>query len=60
MKDIELKTSEVILKELKNKKFVLNDLKNKIISEINEYVIEKTGRKPIIMPVIMEIKNEDE
>jgi ribonuclease J len=56
IKEIENKTYNVILKELKNKKNTIVDLKNKIINETNQFVIEKTGRKPIIMPVIMEIK----
>lgn len=32
------------------------DLKNQIILEINPYINELTGRRPIVLPVIMEIK----
>ena len=59
LKSIEDKATEVIIKELKNKKFNYTDLKNQIISEISPYILEKTGRKPIILPVIMDIKNND-
>ena len=33
------------------------DLKNEIVSALSIYAYEKTGRKPIILPVIMDIKN---
>ena len=59
LKQIEYKAQGVILKELKNKKFNYSDLKNQIINEIGPYIMEKTGRKPIVLPVIMDIKNND-
>ena len=34
------------------------DLKNQIILELNPYINDLTGRRPIILPVIMEIKEE--
>ena len=37
--------------------FSLTDLKNRIILEINSFVIELTGRRPIIIPMIL-ISNE--
>ena len=57
LKSIENKASETITKELKNKKFNYSDLKNQIINEVSPFILEKTGRKPIILPVIMDIKN---
>lgn len=33
------------------------DLKSEIVSALSTYAYEKTGRKPIILPVIMDIKN---
>lgn len=57
IKQIENKATEVLIKEFKNKKFNYNELKNNIINEVNSYIIEKTGRKPIILPVLMNIEN---
>lgn len=34
------------------------DLKNIIILELNSYITELTGRRPIILPMILEIKNK--
>ena len=59
LSQIENKAEEVIKRELNNKKFNIADLKNKIITDVNDFIIEKTGRKPIIMPVIMDIKSSD-
>ncbi len=39
-----------------NVKYNYVDLKNQIILELNPYINELTGRRPIILPVIMEIK----
>ena len=39
-----------------NAKYNYLDLKNQIILEINPYINDLTGRRPIILPVIMEIK----
>lgn len=39
-----------------NNKYNYIDLKNQIILELNPYIVELTGRRPIILPVIMEIK----
>ena len=41
--------------ELEKDNFNLTDLKNRIILEINSYVIELTGRRPIIIPMILSI-----
>ncbi len=39
-----------------NAKYNYLDLKNQIILDLNPYIVELTGRRPIILPVIMEIK----
>ena len=59
LKEIENKAFEVIVKELKNKKFNYSDLKSQIVNELAPFLLEKTGRKPIVLPVIMDIKNSD-
>ena len=59
LKQIENKATEIIIKELKNKNFNYSELKNNIINEVNTYIISKTGRKPIILPVLMDIKSND-
>jgi ribonuclease J len=59
LKEIENKAFEVIVKELKNKKFNYIELKNQIVNEISPFIMDRTGRKPIVLPVIMDIKNSD-
>ena len=53
--NIENKVSEIVKESLKNGYNYLN-LKNQIILELNPYIINLTGRRPIILPVIMEVK----
>lgn len=61
--------NEVLLNELENiayhainiklnKNLNFADIKAEIISELTPYVYEKTGRKPIILPVIMDVKKK--
>ena len=58
-----LKQLEEIVKNVINskiKKYVnYNELKSEIISELIDYISNKTGRKPIILPVIMDVKKND-
>lgn len=56
IKSIEHKASEIISNELKKKDYNYNDFKNNLIGGIAPYLNEKTGRTPIILPIIMEIK----
>ena len=54
---ISKKIEEIVTKYLNsNVKYNYLDLKNLIILEINPFINELTGRRPIILPVIMEIK----
>ena len=57
-----LKKLEDIAKHAINLKLTNNinytDIKNQIIQELAEYIYDSTGRKPIILPVIMNIKRE--
>ena len=56
IKIIQDKTNIITLNELEKDNFNPTDLKNRIILEINSYVIELTGRRPIIIPMILNTK----
>ena len=56
LKNIQSKISTITLNELEKNNFNIVDLKNKIILEINSYIIEETGRRPIILPIILDVK----
>lgn len=53
---IENKVTEIINRTIKNS-YNYIDLKNQIILELNPFINELTGRRPIILPVIMEVKD---
>ena len=53
IKEIQTKCSEIVTSELEKESFNLTDLKNRLILELNSYVIELTGRRPIIIPMIL-------
>ena len=59
LKEIQTKISTIVLNELEKDSFNETDLKNKIILEINSYIIESTGRRPIIIPIILDIKKDN-
>ena len=52
---IEDKVTEIINESLKTSYNPIN-LKNQIILELNPFISNLTGRRPIILPVIMEVK----
>ena len=58
-KEIQTKISTIVLNELEKNNFSETDLKNKIILEINSYIIESTGRRPIIIPIVLDIEKGD-
>lgn len=53
---IENKVTEIVNRTIKNS-YNYIDLKNQIILELNPFINELTGRRPIILPVIMEVKD---
>ncbi len=53
--EIEKKVSEIVKNSLANGYNYIN-LKNQIILELNPFINNLTGRRPIILPVIMEVK----
>ncbi len=55
LRNLETISKKAILSKL-NDKINYADIKNEITNTITAYTYEKTGRKPIILPVIMDIK----
>jgi ribonuclease J len=53
---IEFMANQIIRNNLKSKRLNYADLKAQIINEVAPFIYEETGRKPIILPVFMEIK----
>ena len=58
MNKIEHKISETTVNFLKNNTYNYTDLKNQIIFELLPFINELTGRRPIILPVIMEVNQK--
>ncbi|MBE6156010.1 MAG: ribonuclease J [Firmicutes bacterium] len=55
MNKIETKISQIVYDYLSKSIYSYTDLKNQIIFELLPYINELTGRRPIILPVIMEV-----
>ena len=55
LKELEEIAKKAILSKL-NKQNSYNDIKSEIVNQLVPFAYEKTGRKPIILPVIMDIK----
>ena len=60
MNKIEKKISETVNNFLKNSIYNYTDLKNQIILELLPFINELTGRRPIILPVIMEVNRKED
>ena len=60
MNKIEHKISEIVNNFLKDNIYNYTDLKNQIILELLPFINELTGRRPIILPVIMEVNQKEE
>ena len=54
---ISKKVEAICKKFLQANKYSYMDLKNQIILELSPYILELTGRRPMIIPVLMELKN---
>ncbi len=59
MQKIERKIAEIVNNFLHKFPYSYTDLKNQIILELLPFINNLTGRKPIILPVIMEINQAD-
>ena len=58
IKQIEKNALNIINNKLKTKNVNYNDIKNEIINGLMPFLSDMTGRVPIILPIIMDIKNE--
>lgn len=56
IRDIQHSAEEIINRELKKKVFNFNDMKNEMINGLMPILSDKTGRVPIILPIVMEVK----
>lgn len=56
IKNIELQSKKIINNKLKEKNINFNDIKNELINGLMPMLSESTGRVPIILPIIMDIK----
>lgn len=59
IRQIEKNAQNIIENKLKSKTINYNELKNELITGLMPFLSEKTGRVPIILPIIMDIKNEE-
>ncbi len=57
LKELEEISNKAINSKI-NKHVNYNEIKSEIVSQLTNYIYEKTGRNPIILPVIMDIKRE--
>ena len=57
LKEIEKLSNKAITSKITNH-VNYAEIKSEIISELSNYIYDKTGRNPIILPVIMDIKRE--
>ena len=48
--------SESIRKHIKKTKNNYNDLKTLLIQDVNPFIVNETGRRPLILPIFMDIK----
>ena len=57
IKNIEREAKKIIISKLKAKTINFNDIKNDLINGLMPMLSESTGRVPIILPIIMDIKD---
>lgn len=58
LNEIEHVATITVNKELTKKQVNYNELKGALISDILTFVYEKTGRRPIILPVILDVRKD--
>lgn len=60
IREIQNKAEDIINSELKKKVFNFNDMKSEMINGLMPILSDKTGRVPIILPIVMDIKSNKE
>ena len=60
IRDIQSISQGIINKCLKSKYFNFNDMKSEIINGLMPTLSDKTGRVPIILPIVMDVKTKKE
>jgi len=55
---IQNKTKDIVTQFLKNKNINYSDLKSEISTNLTPMLFEQTGRKPLILPVVMDVKKQ--
>lgn len=58
LKKIEILAEKIIKEQLTDSRSTFAIIKNELVSRLIPYINELTGRKPIILPVILDIKKE--
>ncbi len=58
LKKIELKAASIINHKLADNKATFNDIKGQLAMDLTPYIMELTGRKPIVLPIVVDIKKE--
>ena len=56
IRKLESLAANAILEKLKSNTCNFNDIKSQVSSDLFNYIYETTGRKPIILPVILDVK----
>ena len=56
---IEKKVTQIVRESLSHNNYSYLDLKNQIILDLSPYISALTGRHPIILPVIMEVRQSE-
>ena len=58
LKKIEVFAEKIILKKLEEPSVTYNDIKGELTLELFPFIQELTGRKPIILPVVLDIRKQ--
>ena len=56
IKKIEKLAERKIIRKLEDKKVTFTDVKSEVTKELSNFIKEETGRKPIVLPIILNIK----